>query len=241
MNKIIHYVWLGKKEKPAIVKSCIDSWKRKCPGFEIKEWNEDNFNLDQNNYLKIAYSNKKYAFASDYIRFHVLEQYGGVYLDTDVELIKNITPLMSSAFIGFESAELLNPGLIIYAEKGNLIIKEVLKYYDSFQDDKIDYDLTVCKIVTEIFKNYGLQTNGTMQDVNGFRVYPVDYFNPRGANCGKPIITENTYSIHHYSATWLPESFQKLMVYRERYGARKGKFYFIIQHPILALKRLFEK
>ncbi len=241
MIKKIHYVWIGNNPKPEKIEKCIESWRKFCPDYEIIEWNELNYNVNKCKYSEIAYKDKKYAFVSDYMRFDVLYNYGGVYLDTDVELLKDITPLLSTNFMGFERAGEINPGLIMYSEKGNKTLKEILDYYNSFNDNKIDYNVTVCNITTDILKKYGLTCENTLQKVADFTIYPTEYFNPKGGDYGKEKITKNTYCIHHYLASWKSKPQQKLMEYKVKYGVKRGKLLFIIAHPILTIKILKEK
>ena len=136
--KIIHYCWFGGKPLPKLAKKCIASWKKFCPDYEIKEWNESNFDLNSCTYVKEAYDSKKYAFVSDYARFWILHRYGGVYFDTDVELLKSIDDILADgAFMGVENfvaeqnkAKIsINPGLGIAAEPGMLIYQEILDFY----------------------------------------------------------------------------------------------------------------
>jgi mannosyltransferase OCH1-like enzyme len=238
----IHYVWLGKGEKSPKIKYCIESWKKLYPDAEIKEWNEDNYDINSNAYVKKAYEDKKYAFASDYIRFDILYRFGGVYLDTDVELIKDITPLLGTSFMGFERDEEVAPGLIMYAAKtGEPLIKELLDFYQSIRVEDISYALTIVDITTEILKKHGLKPNNTLQNVAGFTIYPTEYFNPKGGDYGKEIITKNTYSIHHYLASWKSPLDQKIMQYKVKYGRKKGILIFSIRHPFLAIKKHREK
>ncbi len=239
---IIHYCWLGKAEKSDKIKYCINSWKKICPNAEIKEWNEDNFNVYTNFYTSRAYELKKYAFVSDYMRFYILYKYGGVYLDTDVELIKDITPLLDENFMGFEGYDRVASGLIMHAEAGAPFLKEVLDYYNAIKEDEtIIENVTVVSIVTELLKKHGLVSDDIMQNVAGFRIYPSEYFNPKGGEYGKDKITENTYSIHHYLASWKSPIDRKIMEYRVKYGNKKGKFIFAIRHPFLTIKKLTGK
>ena len=120
MSKIIHYCWFGGSEKPPIVKKCIDSWKEYFPDFEIMEWNEQNFDIHNNRYVEEAYQSKKYAFVSDVARFYALEKFGGLYFDTDVEVIKDFAPLLDQeAFAGFETDEYINPRLVLWVKEKN--------------------------------------------------------------------------------------------------------------------------
>lgn len=208
-NKTIHYCWFGRGKKPAIVEKCINTWSKTCPDFEITEWNEDNFDVDICPYVKQAYDAKKYAFVSDYARFFVLNKYGGVYLDTDVELIKNVGSLAEKNFVGFESPLSVNTGLIMACEKDNALCKDMLEEYDRDIFVKEDGSLnlrTVCERVTDWFVDRGLILNGQTQMIGGFTVYASEYFNPVDMKSGKKHITDNTYSIHHYAASWVKKS-----------------------------------
>ncbi|MBO5889666.1 MAG: glycosyl transferase [Clostridia bacterium] len=241
MIKKIHYVWIGNNPKPEKVEKCIASWREKCPNYEIIEWNESNYDINKCKYAKLAYQDKKYAFASDFMRFDILYNYGGIYLDTDVELLKDVTPLLNSNFMGFERAGEVAPGLIMYSSPQNFIIKQVLDYYYAFNDDKINYDYTVCNIVTDILLNKGLTKEDKPQQIEDFTIYPTEYFNPKGGSYGKDKITKNTYCIHHYMATWKSKEAQKLMEYKVKYGVKKGKLLFSLVHPFLAFKIIRKK
>lgn len=234
-----HYCWVGGAEKSEKIKSCIASWKRVCPNAEIIEWNESNYDVNKNAYIREAYEQKKYAFVSDYMRFDILYRFGGMYLDTDVELLKDVTPLTKENFTGFESEENVAPGLILYAEKGDPLMKEMLDYYD--KQTEFSMGKTVVQIMTEILKKHGLKQDGTKQTVAGFVIYPTEYFNPKGGEYGKDKITENTYSIHHYEASWKSPLDQKIMRYKVKYGNKKGRILFTLRHPILALKKKKEQ
>ena len=202
--KKIHYCWFGGNQKPEIVQKCINSWKEKCPNYEIVEWNENNFDINSCDYVREAYNAKKWAFVSDYCRFWVLYNYGGIYLDTDVELIKSIDNL-PDAFVGFENQTTVASGLIRGALPNDEICRLMLESYriDHFLEKDGSYNTkTVCVRETSIFKDFGLVLNGSLQVVCKTTVYPIDYFCPLDYTNGKMVITENTYSIHHYSASW---------------------------------------
>lgn len=245
MEKTIHYCWFGRNEKPEKIKYCMESWSKLCPDFKIVEWNEDNFDIDVCKYVRQAYDAKKYAFVSDYARFYVLYKYGGVYLDTDVELIKDIRPLLTDNFTGFERDDAVATGLIMSCEKGTEFCKAMLDSYgkDSFVNDdgSLKCDYTVCNRVTDWLVNRGLKLDGSKQKVADFVIYPSEYFNPKGGDYGKDKITENTYSIHHYLATWKSPLDRMIMEYKVKYGVKKGKILFMLRHPVLALKKFKEK
>ena len=235
----IHYCWVGGAEKSDKIKMCIDSWKRLCPHAEIIEWNESNYDVRKNAYISQAYDQKKWAFVTDYMRFDILHQHGGVYLDTDVELLKDITPLTEDSFMGFESRKHVAPGLIMHAKAGDALLKEILAYYDAL--DGFTMDETVVTIVTDILEKHGLKRDNSAQSIAGYVIYPTEYFNPKGGDYGAEKITENTYSIHHYEASWKSTLDRKIMRYKVKYGNKKGRILFTLRHPILALKKWREK
>lgn len=207
--KIIHYCWFGRNPLPAKAKKCIDSWKVYLPDYEIKEWNEDNFDVNQISYTSQAYQAKKYAFVSDYARFWILYKYGGLYFDTDVEVIKPFDDVVSEgAFIGIENEGIVEcaPGLGLGCSPGLLFYKEMLELYETLNFINADgtYNLTtIVKYTTDQLKKYGLSDEpGIQKEIAGMTVYPKDYFNPIDYKTGKLLITENTHSIHHYMASW---------------------------------------
>ncbi|MGG0237735.1 glycosyltransferase family 32 protein [Bacillus rhizoplanae] len=206
--RIIHYCWFGGKEKPDTVKRCIDSWKKNLSEYEMIEWNEDNFDINCNPYVKEAYKSRKFAFVSDYVRVHVLYYFGGIYLDTDVEVFKSFNDLLChDSFWGFEQENYIATSTI-GAAKGNKLIKIFLDSYEEksfIKEDGSHDDLTNVAIVTGILKTLGLKTNGEYQEIEGIGTfYPQTYFSPYDyINCRK-FITENTYTMHHFYKSWLP-------------------------------------
>ncbi len=204
-TKILHYCWFGGKPKPRIVLKCIESWKKYCPDWEIREWNEDSFDVNCCDYVREAYEARKWAFVSDYCRYHVLAQYGGVYLDTDVELLRPIDDL-PECFVGFETLTLCNSGLIRGAEANDPICLEMLSSYrqSHFRHADGSYDMTVVgQRETDILQRHGLLLDDRLQTVNGTTVFPREYFAPTDFEKGETHITEHTYSIHHYAASWI--------------------------------------
>lgn len=200
--KVIHYCWFGGNPLGENEKKCIESWKKFCPDYEIKEWNESNVNLDIIPYVRQACEAKKYAFASDVLRLWAIYTYGGIYLDTDVELIKSYDDLLNcEGFIGFENNDFVNTGQCVACEKGNPIIKQMLDYYNDLQFDP-NKVIKCTEINTKILIDNGLELNGEKQIVNGFVVYPREFFNPYDNIVDKTYITDNTYSIHWYANSW---------------------------------------
>lgn len=187
--KIVHYIWFGHGEKSEKVKKCIESWKKFLPDYEIREWNEDNFNIFYNKFTKQAYKVKKWAFVSDVARLWVLYNYGGIYMDTDVEVYKSLDEFLDEeAFTGFEDIN-YPVNATFGSRKGNLLVKELLDYYD----DKDFTDLTNTKIISNIFEEKGIdRTKNEIQSIEGITVYPIEYFN-----------NEKGYTKHHMEGSWL--------------------------------------
>lgn len=203
IQKKIHYCWFGRGELTTKAKKCIQSWKKYCPDYEIIEWNEDNFDVNQNEYTKKVYFEKKYAFLSDYARLKVVYEYGGIYLDLDVEIIKNFDDLLENkAFFGFENNDYVASGLGFGGEKGNIAVKTLLDEYDQLLDGT--KDVIGCPTLnTEGLVKLGLVRNGQFQKLSECTVYPAEYFNPYDNPTGRLNITKNTYSIHWFAKSWM--------------------------------------
>lgn len=201
--KKIHYCWFGRGEKPKLAKKCIASWRKYCPDYEIIEWNEDNFDLDRNGYTRWCYDNKKYAFLSDYVRLVVIAEHGGIYFDTDVELLKAPDALMTNdAFFGFETPEYVATGLGFGSVSRGIAVMAMLAEYEPFLDGK--HGTKGCpKLNTEALLRLGLTANGQRQTVADAVIYPTEYFNPYESSTGRLKKTPNSISIHWYSATWM--------------------------------------
>jgi len=206
--KVIHYCWFGRNPLPPLALKCIESWKKFLPDYEIKEWNEDNFDVNMIPYTKEAYEAKKYAFVSDYARFWILYHYGGLYFDTDVEVIRNMDDIIARGpFMGCEgeasdtSVASVAPGLSFY--------KEMLELYSTLHfinPDGTYNQKTIVAYTTEMLCNYGLKNTNEMQECAGMWIYPKDYFCPKDYYTGKLLLTENSMSIHHYDASWKSKS-----------------------------------
>ena len=196
--KIIHYCWFGGNPLPDMAKKCIESWRKYFPDYEIREWNESNFDLKSCDYCREAYQAKKWAFVSDYARFWILYNYGGLYFDTDVEVIRDMSEIVNrGAFMGCEAVNKCAPGLGLY--------KEILDFYHTIHfanEDGTLNEQTVVFYTTNILKKHGLQEVEEIQNIAGVYIYPAEYFCPMNYGTGKLTITKNTVSIHHYSASW---------------------------------------
>ena len=210
--KKIHYCWFGRNPKSELAVKCIESWKEKLPDYEMIEWNEDTFDIDENVFCKEAYEAKKWAFVTDYVRLKVLYEYGGIYMDTDVEVLDSLDDFLScKAFSGFEE-DFSVPTGIMASEAKHRYVKELLEYYNDrhFLLEDGTYDVTNnVIIITAMTQKKGLRLDNTMQVVEDFTFYPKDYFCPMSWKTRKLNITKNTKTIHHFAGSWLSEEIQK--------------------------------
>lgn len=204
--KKIHYCWFGRGEKPKLAQKCIASWKKYCPDYEIIEWNEDNFDLDYNAYTRYCYDNKKWAFLSDFVRLVVVAEYGGLYFDTDVELLKSPDELLQyGAFYGFENNSNIATGLGFGAQANHPTILAMRGKYEEVEPD-VDgnYPLIVCPALnTAALIPFGLRLDGSRQNIAGAEILPVEYLNPYDDPTGSLTKTKNTISVHWYSKSWM--------------------------------------
>ena len=219
--KVIHYCWFGRNPLPALAVKCIESWKKYLPDYEIKEWNEDNFDVNMIPYTKEAYEAKKYAFVSDYARFWILYHYGGLYFDTDVEVIKPMDDIIARGpFMGCENEAKegatptqlgVAPGLGLGCNPGLLFYKEMLDLYAtlSFYNADGSYNQkTIVSYTTESLCTHGLKNTNQIQECAEIWVYPKEYFCPMDFYTKKIVFTDRTYTIHHYTASWVSNTFK---------------------------------
>lgn len=212
--KIIHYCWFGGNQISKNVEKCIASWKKFFPDYEIKQWNEENFDVNCCDYVREAYNEKKWAFVSDYARFWILYHEGGLYFDTDVEVIRSMSQIIQKgSFMGCEILDQsgddeqnelgVNPGLGLGACKGLSIYKEMLELYESINFvNNADRCLTVVDYTTSVMKKHNWQGKGKIEKIDDIIIYPNEYFCPLNYRTGQLNITDNTYSIHWYTASW---------------------------------------
>lgn len=227
--KIIHYAWFGGKNKPKSVLNCIESWKKYLPDYDLVEWNEDSFDVNQYIFCKEALEAKKYAFVTDVVRLHALYHIGGIYMDTDVEVLRPLDDLLrNEGFSGYENDTEIPTG-IMATVKGNLWAYDQLEYYNNRSFIKADgvFDTTTnVKIITKISKEkHGFIPNGEYQVLkHNFVIYPKDYFCPKSHHTGKVTLTKNTYTIHHFDGSWKTDSDRNktkiLRILRNLFGER---------------------
>lgn len=247
--KVIHYCWFGGIPLPKSAEKCIKSWQKYCPNYEIKRWDESNFDVNCNEYCKFCFENKKWAFLTDYIRLKVVYDNGGVYLDTDVELLKNLDDLVKNgAYMGFQNTTEVATGLGFAAEKGHAFIGENMRYYENLNDFSA---LRSCPIITtELLVVYGLKEyDGTIQNVANMKIYPSEYLCPKNERSGLTQKTKNTYSIHHFDASWFEKSWkegQKKRWRREKirhilHTPNRVLFFLLKEEKYCKLKALFKR
>jgi hypothetical protein len=242
--KVIHYCWFGGNPLPELGQKCIASWKKYFPDYKIKEWNESNYNVRKIAYSDEAYTEKKYAFVSDYARFDILYSYGGIYFDTDVEVIKPFDDILrNGGFAGLESIGKVVAGLGIGCNAGLGIILQILEYYATLHFINADgsHNLhTIVEYVTTILKKNGLKEEDAVQYLDGLTIYPIEYFCPMDFNTGKINITEKTHSIHHYDGSWLSKYMKQLLKEKTYINKKfKNKIIIALVEKICVLKKIF--
>ncbi len=211
--KIIHYCWFGRNPLPASAQGCIASWRKYLPDYEIKEWNEDIFDVNSIPYTQQAYEAKKYAFVSDYARFWILYHEGGLYFDTDVEIIANMDAIVARGpFMGieqgasFDGKPMVAPGLGLGAEAGHAFFKRMLQVYNDqifINADGSYNNMTIVTYTTQELYYRGMKPSENIQEVEGIWIYPADYFCPMDSTTGIITKTSRTVAIHHYDCSWM--------------------------------------
>ncbi len=198
--KVIHYCWFGGNPLPETAIKCIESWKKFCPDYEIKQWSEENYDINKIQYVKEAYQEKKYAFVTDVARLDIIYHEGGIYLDTDVEIIKSLDQLLdNSLYLGMETTGRVNTGLGFGAEPKHKFVKDNLNLY---ADIPFVSNITCVTYTTNMLKRYGLRNRNELQQLETILVLPTEYLCPLILETNRLKITENTYSIHHYDMSW---------------------------------------
>ena len=211
--KIIHYVWMGNGKHSSLQKKCMKSWKKYCPDYEIKLWNEESFDLSKAPvYVQEAFKAKKWAFVSDFIRIWAVYNYGGLYFDTDTEVLKDISHLLENyAFLAFEGTDMVTTG-VMGSCKEDKILLDILQYYEKlkfYNDDGTQNTIVTGRYVTEVFLKYGLKIGGQEQIVEKWKIYPFTCFYPVKVISDKTYYTEETCIVHWFEGTWFPEEYKK--------------------------------
>lgn len=210
--KIIHYVWFGEKEIPELEEKCIESWKKILPDYKIMFWNEETFDIENSPYAKQALEHKKYAFASDYTRAKVLYEFGGIYLDTDVEVLESFDQFLDNkAFIGFENKTMVGTG-IIGSQKKSKVMEKMLDYYQNhnFADENGNIDITTnVQILSRILLGMGFEKENKEQVLEDIHIYERDIFCPKKMDDGTFRTTDRTVTIHYLSGSWLTDREKK--------------------------------
>lgn len=219
--KVIHYCWFGGAPLPELAQKCIASWRKYCPDYEIREWNEGNFDVNCCAYAKEAYDSRKWAFVTDVARLYVLAAYGGIYMDTDVEVLRPLDYILEhEAVSGFEKDNRVPTGLMA-SVPDQVMIKELLHEYDDIhflrQDGSMDDTTNVVRITNACLR-HGLRPDGTLQTINGFTFLPKDYLCPKDCTTGEIHLTENSYAIHHFDGSWLSEEDRVILELTRKYG-----------------------
>ena len=225
--KTIHYCWFGGNELPPLAKKCIKSWKKYCKGYKIIKWDESNFDIKSAPlYVRQAYETKKWAFVSDYVRLWAMVNYGGIYMDTDVEVVKPLDGFLKHhAFSGFEDGINIPTG-IMACEKNFVLFQKLLHFYEDAEFIKEDGSLDTTnnvEIITSMCLEIGLERNNTYQVLEGFALYPNDFFCPKSYVDGVIRKTENTHTIHHFNSSWFPEDWQEVKNARWKKAKKKQR------------------
>ena len=205
--KTIHYCWFGRGEKPKLVQKCIASWKKHLPDYELVEWNEDNFDVTQNDFVRQAYAHRNFAFVSDYARAKALYAQGGIYFDTDVEVLQSFDAFLHHTFFaGFEEKNFVGT-CVMGAEKGCPLLHEYMAHYENTAYELPDgsfYSDTNVLLLTRLFEQTGFVRDNTFQEKDGVAVYPREWFSPYDYINSISYITEDSHAIHHFAQLWLP-------------------------------------
>ena len=235
--KIIHYCWMSGEPFPELIKECIDTWKKFLPDYKIIEWNKNNFDVNMSSFTKEAFDAKKYAFVSDYVRLYVLYNYGGIYLDSDIKVLKSFDDLLNNkAFSGFESKERVGVWLLA-SEKGNSLFKEMLDCYKDKHFIKNDGSLDLepnTSLLKPVFFFFFIVFNNKYQKNKYITIYPKDYFCPLDESTGELNITKNSYAMHLFNGAWVPKEQKEYTNLYKLYYNKYRKWYPVFFAKIIA-------
>ena len=243
IEKKIHYCWFGGNPLDALAEKCLESWRKYFPDYEIIKWDESNFDVNQMEFMSQAYKNGKWAFVSDVARLIVVYEHGGLYFDTDVEVIKSYDDILNesqTAFFGMEKNAYVSSGLGFGAVKGHPFLKELIDEYDNlnFENNQNNLANIACPIITnKKVEEKGFVFSSEKQKLDDINIYPAEFFAPIDFETGKLNVTEKTHSIHWYGMSWITEGekkdkarLQKLRkIFGKKYGAIIFDFYSYIK------------
>ena len=253
--KIIHYCWVGGNPKPQSVLYCIESWKRCCPDYEIREWNETNYDFTKNEYMHQAYEAKKWGFVPDYARLDIIYEHGGIYLDTDVEMVRSFDELLENeCFFGFENTGdgeyFVNCGHGFGAVPRHEAVKQTRDLYEHLTFTNDDGSLNMLAspyYTTQSLRQMGLVQENRDQELSGVQIYASDVLCPKNFRTGQMVKTPRTVSIHHFTASWVDEKIKAEMAHqqkiRSRFGNRLGGYVLVAESVLqkYSAKELFTK
>ncbi|MBQ8124291.1 MAG: glycosyl transferase [Kiritimatiellae bacterium] len=241
--KVIHYCWFGKGKLPPLACKCIDSWRRILPEYEIKLWNENNFDVNSCQYTKEAYGAKKFAFVTDYVRLYALFSEGGIYMDSDVEVLRPLDSFLSlPAFTGYETSNGCITGLM-GSEKGGVWVGDLLAEYVNrrfvLEDGRLDTTTNVV-YTTNLMRRKGAIVDGHKIEMPGYvTIFPQDFFCPKSGASNQISLTENSYVIHHFAGSWVPKGARLAWVVRKKLGIRMGALvYYVLVEPKTLIKKI---
>lgn len=209
--KTIHYCWFGNKKISRELQKYMKSWKKYCPDYNIIRWDESNFDVNCNEFVKKAYEEKCWAFVTDYARLKIVYENGGIYLDTDVELVRNLDDLLTNdVYFGIQQIDgNIATGLGFGATKNSKIIKEMMEVYKEIQFDIQNKNNLACPILnTDVLEKYGYKKSNGIEIIDSIstKIYPPKYFDPISPGNTKNLLCSDTYSIHRYTASWTSTS-----------------------------------
>ena len=228
--KKIHYCWFGRGKKSELIEKCMATWKKVLPEYEVKEWNEDNFDLSSVQYVREAYKERKWAFVSDYVRLYALYNEGGIYMDTDVEVLKPIDRFLSlPAFSGYQNPTHCLTG-IMGSEKGGKWVKDMLDDYigrSFYRENGELNETTNVEYTTYLMRTKkGMKIDGNQESVDGYvTFFPVEFFCPKACETDEVMLTDNTYTIHHFAGSWLGRRRLLSRTVRRYFGQRAGYYF----------------
>lgn len=244
--KIIHFCWLSGDPFPDPIQRCIDSWNKILPDYEIMLWDTHRFDINSNTWVKQAYENKKYAFAADYLRLYALYHYGGIYLDSDVEVLKSFNDLLNLPyFIGVDSQSKIEAA-IIGTENHNKWIGDCLEYYKNrnFVNPDGTFDMKTLPIIMEecITKTKRMDYIDSISSFNNdnlsVKLLPFNYFCSKRHDTGIVQITENTYSVHHFAMSWKSSKLHTLIKIKRLFVRMFGERFYLFIMRFFKLEKL---